>query len=389
MSDIDFYHKITPFKEFSDMFLSEKFHPVPESWVVVITDVRGSTKAIQEGRYKQVNMIGASSISAVLSVIHNYEFPFVFGGDGATMLIPEKYLTEVCENLRALQALSLKSFNTELRAGYVSVRELYAQGQSLLIGKYELSPGNYLAQFKGTALGFAEDLLKNNKAGAVNLAPDPNHSPKIQGISCRLSPFHSRHGVILSLLCTPRGADWEKSELILREVLTELRHIVNDDFESVSPITYKELHWSLIPRMLKEEIALSYEGKKNYILHVVSRLLSELIDNILIIYNISIGGFSPTRYKTELVLNSDFKKFDGTLRMVIDCSLEQAGQIDKLMQALQENKKIFFGIHRSEQALLTCMVQSASQNRHIHFVDGSQGGYAVAAGMLKGQKQES
>jgi hypothetical protein len=41
-------------------------------------------------------------------------------------------------------------------------------------------------------------------------------------------------------------------------------------------------------------------------------------------------------------------------------------------------------MHRSSEALLTCIVFSYNGN-HMHFVDGSDGGYALAARGLKQQ----
>jgi hypothetical protein len=47
-------------------------------------------------------------------------------------------------------------------------------------------------------------------------------------------------------------------------------------------------------------------------------------------------------------------------------------------------KKIFYDLHISNEALMTCMVESATDNHHIHFIDGA-GGYALAALQLKEQ----
>ena len=71
--------------------------------------------------------------------------------------------------------------------------------------------------------------------------------------------------------------------------------------------------------------------------------------------------------------------------MVIDCSEKQAAQIEQLFRSLYLEHKVFYGIHKSKQALMTCMVFSASENQHIHFIDGADGGYALAAVKLKAQ----
>lgn len=387
--ELQFYQNMAPFKNFSELSIADYFHNVPESWYVIITDVRGSTKAIQEGRYKQVNIIGASCISSAVNVMENYEFPFVFGGDGATMLIPQKYLNSVCESLRALKSLAESDFNLELRVGYIAVQALKAQGHNLLIGKYELTPGNYLAQFKGTALAYAETMIKNNVQGATILEPSVNKNPSLQGLSCRLNPLKSKRGLVLTLLCMSRLSDSKVSEEILKEVLLNLRGILNNDFESASPVSANNINWSFLPKSLKEEVVLSHDGRSFYLIYFIKKMISIFLENTLLIFNKSIGAFNSQKYKSELILNSDFKKYDGTLRMVIDCSLEQAEKISALFEQLYRQKKIYYGTHRSKEALMTCMVQSASNNLHTHFIDGSDGGYAMAAVMFKKQLKES
>ena len=39
----------------------------------------------------------------------------------------------------------------------------------------------------------------------------------------------------------------------------------------------------------------------------------------------------------------------------------------------------------SETALMTCIVTSPTQNLHVHFVDGGDGGYTSAAKTMKAQ----
>jgi hypothetical protein len=41
-----------------------------------------------------------------------------------------------------------------------------------------------------------------------------------------------------------------------------------------------------------------------------------------------------------------------------------------------------YGLHESKAAIMTCLIFTAGQD-HAHFVDGSDGGYAMAAKALK------
>ena len=49
---------------------------------------------------------------------------------------------------------------------------------------------------------------------------------------------------------------------------------------------------------------------------------------------------------------------------------------------------LFYGIQISDSALMTCMVFDR-KDRHLHFVDGASGGYALAAKQMKGQLAEN
>ena len=45
------------------------YRPIPDDWTIGFADVIGSTKAIKEGRYKAVNMVGAGVIAAVANAL--------------------------------------------------------------------------------------------------------------------------------------------------------------------------------------------------------------------------------------------------------------------------------------------------------------------------------
>ena len=46
---LDYFLKITDIGNFFD---------VPEDWYIIVTDIRGSTQAIEAGKYKEVNLLG-------------------------------------------------------------------------------------------------------------------------------------------------------------------------------------------------------------------------------------------------------------------------------------------------------------------------------------------
>jgi len=95
--------------------------------------------------------------------------------------------------------------------------------------------------------------------------------------------------------------------------------------------------------------------------------------------------FNPRRYLESMRVHSDYRKFDDMLRMILDCSANQAERIRANLQRQHEQGELCYGLHVSDRALMTCYVRDVQDGQHIHFIDGSDGGYAMAAKQLKEQ----
>jgi Protein of unknown function (DUF3095) len=81
------------------------------------------------------------------------------------------------------------------------------------------------------------------------------------------------------------------------------------------------------------------------------------------------------------VENSDFRKYDDGLRMIIDCTPELADALERRLAAAKGIAN--YGLHRQHGAMMTCFTPSPTRSDHVHFIDGAQGGYAAAASVLK------
>lgn len=371
-----FYAQLKSFSDFADLLNPVHYAEIPHDWWILITDIRGSTKAIQEGKYKQVNMLGAACITCVLNINRELDLPYVFGGDGATLLVPDLILKETLEELSKLQRLAKKSFQMELRVGAVSLSSPELTHATLKVAKYELSPGNYISQFRGSAITLAEELVKGNSPEAKILDYiEGDSNVNLKGLSCRIAPVVSKNGEMLSLLCKSKGEDGDQT---LNEIIYQIRTIFNHDFRSANPAGLDRMNWDWPHSTLNEEVLLHRNGKPIWLQWVITFIRS-FISNHSLKYNLKMGSFLPSKYKSEVIMNCDFKKYDETLRMVIDCTPEQISKIESLLEKYSAQKKIAYGLHRSREALITCMVFSPTQNRHTHFIDGANGGYAFAA----------
>lgn len=369
--------------KFEDINDPSFFVSPPQDWFVIISDIRGSTKAVKEGRYKEVNMLGVSMITLVSNFTKKYNTISVFGGDGATLLISKNDFESMRSEMCGLIQLAKSKFDIELRIGAVPIQFLQENNKPLLVGKYQISKTTSLAQLMGAGVQFAEDLIKNKDPRAILLqSTGPESVPNLNGLSCRMSHFPSSKGVILSVIIKSQSENfnsWVRSDL-----LSQLKVILENDFTTGNPIRAEKLEWQWIPATLSSEIKLLSQHP----LSIFKITAKALIANMMIKFNIAAGGFFPSKYKDEIPLQSDFQKYDETLRLVIDCTKEQVQQIEELLADSFAAQKIFYGTFQSQFAVVTCMTKSASLGEHIHFVDGEGGGYSMASVQLKEQMKK-
>ena len=100
-------------------------------------------------------------------------------------------------------------------------------------------------------------------------------------------------------------------------------------------------------------------------------------------YGWTIGSFDPKIYKRDVASNSDFRKFDDGLRMILDCTPQLAVELEARLAAAASNGIARYGMHRQDAAMMTCFTPSVLLSDHVHFIDGAEGGYAQAAMALK------
>ena len=104
---------------------------------------------------------------------------------------------------------------------------------------------------------------------------------------------------------------------------------------------------------------------------------------VVLRFGIKVGNFVPKTYLQQVVENSDFRKYDDGLRMILDCTEELARGLAELLAKAASARIVRYGLHRQDAAMMTCFTPSALRSDHVHFIDGARGGYASAATALK------
>jgi hypothetical protein len=382
MSASEFFTQIDAFDDFSEIANIDNYVTAPDDWHVVISDVAGSTRAVAEGRYKEVNMIGAACINAVLNITASGEIPYVFGGDGATLLVPADRLPDCKKALLAVRRLAESNFNLSLRVGVVPVATIHRLAPArVLVGKYRLSPGNELAAFSGGGIEQAERWIKSDPAHLVEASADDG-PPDLNGLSCRWEPLKSQNGVMISLLLKAGSDDEQGQEQLYRGLIGDIDRITGSSANGGKPISDANMKFRWPPRGLAAEIRAT-AGRRNRMLFGFHLYFSSLIQWFLDRFDLTAGGYSGGQYRVELRRNTDYRRFDDTLRMLLDCNLEQADEIETLLEAHAREDGLIYGVHRSDSALMTCLVFNLDRGEHIHFIDGSDGGFTSAAKNMK------
>ncbi len=363
------------FTDFGDVAATERFAPVADDVMVGVSDVMASTEAIAAGRYKDVNLAGAAPISAMINALGRHDFPFVFGGDGAAMLVEARERPSLERGLAETAAFVRDAMGLTLRVGAISVAELRAEGADVTLAWFAPSEHARYALIAGGGLALAEEKLK---AGLIAIpAAAPGAQPNLEGLSCRFSPTPNRHGVVLSLIVreakgAPPGA--------FAAIVGRLLAIMQREEREGHPLPAQGPRFSWLPDTLDFEARAAGGGWRALRL---ARAAYTLGAGLLLKTGWRLGRFDPKLYQQDLVANSDFRKFDDGLRMTIDCDEAAAAAIESLLAAAEAEGVLRFGLARQEQSLITCLVPSVIERDHMHFVDGAGGGYAMAARNLK------
>ena len=376
-----FYAELTPFDRFADFSDVSAYARVPDDWLVLCADVRGSTQAILEGRYKDVNLIGAACITAVLNVSGDIEVPFVFGGDGAVVVIPPSLRSVAEVELVALAEMALTKFDLELRVGVVPVKDLRDQKTDVTVRKYQLSAGNFLAMFAGGGIEQAEKLLKSTHIdNPYTLNPDKQSGPpSLEGLSCRWEPLTPQGGLMLTMMVKAKSNSVLEERRLMGEVLAALSEILGPD---AKPASRASMRFRWPPRNAWKEALLS-SGSRFPVAAYLSVLFTSLVQVWCHTYGKKAGDYDGATYTDELRINTDYRKYDDMLRMVLDVTESQADQIEGYLQQKFKANEVVYGTHRAKSALMTCVVFSLKQGEHVHFVDGAEGGFAMAASDMK------
>lgn len=372
-----FWSALPVLDEFAEVTDLARYQPLPDGWSLALADVVSSGTAIAEGKYKMVNMAGASVITAVLNATGPDRYPFVFGGDGAAIAIPPAAEAQARGALAAVARWISDDLGLAMRVAVVPVAAIRAAGHDVRVARHRASPAVSFAMFAGGGSAWAEARMK---AGAylVDMAP-PGVRPDLTGLSCRWNPVQAQRGQIVSIIAVatrPGVGDG------FRALVSAIVAIANQTGSMGNPLLpdgpRPGFHLGGVDA---EARATMRPGRRlSASLKVIATMVLTLASHRM---NLTFGGFNARSYVRDMARNTDFRKFDDALKMTIDVDDTQLAQLKACLADASDDGICTYGLHCQDSALVTCFVPSASRSDHIHFIDGAAGGYAQAAIQMK------
>ena len=367
-----FYRDLPAVSSFAEATNAGTFSAVPGDWWVAVTDIVASTAAIEAGRYRDVNTVGALGLAALQAALPDVLFPFAFGGDGSVALLPPQAKDAAVAALAGLPSLAQRRFGLALRVGLVPMQTLLDKGHSIAVAKVRLEHGYPLALFRGSGTQHAEALLK--QGAALPVAADGAAPPDLSQLMCLWQPIASRRGTVLSILV---DADPQTQ----RAVLSALSATLDHQLSRADPIHIDAMEFTPLRTLLAQE-----RRYQDALGPYLQRVLVAVVMWLLCGTRLHRIWPALRTYLAEFHADSDYRKLGPMLSMVLDCTLDEATAIEACLAGFQAEQGIDYGVHRSGHCLMTCFVPSPDPGRHMALVDGGDGGYALAARALKARR---
>ncbi len=355
------------------------FYSVPADWHVIITDVENSSEAVAAGMHQDINLIATASIVAVLNITYDQaiEIPFFFGGDGATFLVPNSALAPAIASLKVHQENTQNQFGHHMRVGHMTVKKILEKGFTLKVSKVKSNENFSIPIVLGDGLAYAEQIIKGEQYELSPLNPLATNL-NLEGMECRwdLIDPPDDHEEIISLLAV--ATTEEKQAAAFSKVLAMLDKIFGDKNER-KPISLPKLKLLASAKRIKQGMRLKMRKSMTY--SVISEWFTIIAAKLFLKTN------RGKKYLKSLIEMTDNLVIDGKINTVISGTVAQRKEMQEALAKMEADGEIIYGCYCSAASVMSCYVRDLEQ-KHIHFVDGANGGYTQAARSMKKKMAE-
>lgn len=382
MNELNFYKDLLPLQlPITDILYDHNFSQIPPSWYIIIADVKNSTTAVNNGRHNDVNLVAAGSLIAALNICKNrkIEVPYFFGGDGGSLLVPQPILKEVLAGLTLHNQNCQKYFALEMHIGFMSIQEVLEAGRTIKITKHKIDNFFHKALIIGNGMQYAEKQIKH----AANLEEPINkyHQRRLSltGLECRwdrVSPPVAEHNVVCYLI---EPLQLENQLSTFHNVLSQMETIFGD-IKNRNPLSIDRLKLLLSFNRLKKEMLAKYGRWK--ITYFISSFLKTIFGWFVFKFHVNTPEFDTQYYIEQLISHADTLMIDGRINTIIAGTPQQHTQFLTYLSDQENAGQLLFGHYSNKESVITCYIENY-KDKHVHFLDGADGGYTEAAKELK------
>ena len=386
MTGIDFYKNLQALQlPITQVFNQQYFSDVPGNWFIIIADVKNSTEAVNAGKHNDVNLVAAGSLIAALNIAKKYkaEIPFFFGGDGGTILVPEELLKDVLNALAAHNANIKNNFDMEMHVGYMSIEEILHTGHFIKIAKVQIDVSFQKAVIIGGGLHYAEQQIKNS------LQEDSNKEDDIEldltGLECRwdkIKPPSEENEVVCYLV---EATEPENQLKVYGEVMQQIENIYGD-IKQRNPLSIDRLKLLISVDKIRKEMLVKYGKWK--LRYFIDSFAETLLGRYYFRYNWQMKDIKGQEYIAQIISQADTLTIDGRINTIITGKRDKRLRLITYLSDQEKAGKLIYGHHISKESIMTCYIENRN-TKHIHFVDGSDGGYTEAAKEFKMKKKQT
>jgi hypothetical protein len=116
--------------------------------------------------------------------------------------------------------------------------------------------------------------------------------------------------------------------------------------------------------------------------HLIKAFFETLIGRLYFKYNWKVNDLKGKEYLEQVIAFSDTLTIDGRINTIVSGTKENRLKLLEYLNEQEQKGLLLFGHHVSKESIMTCFIENRN-NKHIHFIDGANGGYTEAAKELK------
>ncbi|HBQ58504.1 MAG TPA: hypothetical protein DD671_02480, partial [Balneolaceae bacterium] len=310
--------------------------------------------------------------------------PYLFGGDDSLIALPNEDIQTVKGIMAFCRKAVSDAYGLEMAVGLLSIKELREKGHDVRVARLRLSEILDQTIFWGSGVTFAEDYIKEHDT----LKDVEPIEADFSGLECRWSQVPSDKDEVAAYIIQAFGDNEQDSVEIYEECFRKIDSIYGSE-ESFHPIREEALQMTANPLSLGIEWKLRTQPPTiiKKIKHAAMMVFQLITGLYLMKFKKKTSATNWGDYKPDLVRHADYKKFGDGLRFVATGTVQQRMDLTTFLDEMFQKRKLAYGVHPSFAAMVTCYVRSYQSN-HIHFVDGTDGGYAKASQELKNRRKK-